>query len=214
MAMTYTTLVGDVTTEDSIKYWVRHSKVPSTSILSRAEAAIYAKLKVREMMARATGSIAQNATTITLPADCIFPIGLYLTRNYKGKIDLLDQDHYERITGEDEDGNLYEGTPCRATFDKTLVYLDVKADQTYYYRLWYLQKPAALSDTNTTNFLTDRYEHILEAMCKHYAWKHRGEKSEANDEYALAAAAINEANANYDNWLQAMRLEAFWSSDQ
>lgn len=212
MAMTYTTLTGTVDTEGSIRYFVRHSLVPSEFILERAQEAIFSMLRVQEMMTRSTGTIAEDATTIAFPSDCLHPLALFRTGLYKGQIDILDYQHFEQIVGEDEDGELYSGTPARCTFDKTSFYLDAKADQAYPYRLWYMARLANLAaTTNETNALTTKYGHILEAMCKHYAYAHRENDGQAQQWLAKANGYIQAANMQFDEWWQQIRAEAYWS---
>lgn len=211
--MTYTILTGTKDTEGSIKYFVRHSEVPSDYILERAQDAIYQVLRTREMVTRASGTIATNDTTITLPTDILEPIALVRTGSYKGKIILLDQEHFESRVGEDDNGVVYSGVPCMATFDATTLYLDAKADQDYPYRLWYTKKPAMLSGANETNFLTTRYPNILEAMCKHYAYAHRENEGQAATELEKAMAYITKANEEYDMFRQSIQTEMYWSRE-
>ena len=211
--MNYTTLIGAKTDEGSIKYFVRHTEVPSEYILLRAQEAIYAQLRVREMRKKSDSSISAAASTITIPTDCMFPLSLHRLREYSGRIHIFDEEHYESRTGTQSDGTLYEGTPTFCTFDATTFYLDVIADQIYYYRLWYIYRPANLGVSNTTNFLTDRYSHILEAMCKHYAYAHREDDGNANKWLKVATSYISEANRAFDSWWQAVRMEADWSSN-
>lgn len=213
MPMNYTTLVADKDTAGSIKYFVRHSEVPSDFILERAQDAIYQILRVREMITRATGTIATDASTITLPTDILEPMALVRTGAYKGPIRFLDQEHFESRTGEDTSSAVYPGTPTSCTYSSTLLYLDSKADQDYPYRLWYMGKPAYLSGSNTTNFLTTRYGNILEAMCKHYAYEHRENDSKAGSELEKAMAYITKANEEYDMFRQSIQTELYWSRE-
>lgn len=211
--MSYTILTGSKDTAGSIKYFVRHTEVPSDYVLERAQDAIYQKLRVREMLNRTSGTIAEDDTTITLPTDILDPVALLRTGSYKGKIILLDQEHFESRVGEDENGDIYPGTPTQATYDATTLYLDAKADQAYPYRLWYMKKPAYLSGSNETNFLTTRYGNILEAMCKHYAYAHRDNEGQAATELEKAMAYINEANVEYDMFRQSIQTEIYWSRE-
>jgi hypothetical protein len=213
--MNYTTLVADKSTEGSIKYFVRHSEVPSAYILERAQEAIYQLLRVREMVTRLDGTIALDATSLAMPADILQPIALLRRGAYKGRIRILDQEHFESRVGEnpDDGDQVYPGTPSIATFDKTHFYFDAKADQAYPYRLWYVQKPALLAaSTNETNFLTSRYGNILEAMCKHYAYSHREDDGKAGSELEKATAFIMKANEEYDMFLQSIQTEMYWSN--
>lgn len=209
--MDYTTLVAAETVEGSIKYAVRHSLVPSDTILDLAEALIYSRLKVREMKAlHAAQTLAAAASTITLPDGFLEPISLWLDRDYRSKIVFLDEEHFEERVGRDINGDLYEGTPSMATFDGTTIYLDVKADIQYYYRMWYYKQPEALSGTNLTNFLTNRYPNILDAICKYYAYRHRRMQGDADSWLQLGLAAIDLANAQYDQAQQSIQTEMFW----
>lgn len=211
MAMNYTTLVADKDTEGSIKYFVRHAQVPSEFILERAQDVIYSMLRVREMTARTTGTIADGDTTLTMPTDCMEPIALYLGGSYHQPIRILDQEHFEDRVGLESDDTLYEGTPSECTYDATTFYFNVEADQAYYYRLWYVKKPALLSGGNPTNFLTTRYGHILEAMCKSYAYSHRENDGLAEQWLGKATGYIEKANQEHDMFRQAIQTELYWS---
>lgn len=214
--MTYTILTGAKDTEGSIKYWVRHTEVPSAYILARAQDAIYQILRVREMVKRSEGTIPEDAMTLAIPADMLEPIALLRRGSYKGKIIILDQEHFESRVGEnpDDSNDPYPGTPCIATYDQSYFYFDAKADQDYPYRLWYMHKPALLaSSTNETNFLTTRYPNILEAMCKHYAYAHRENEGQASTELEKASAFITKANEEYDMFRQTIQTEMYWSRE-
>jgi hypothetical protein len=214
MPMTYTILTGTKDTEGSIKYFVRHTEVPSDYILERAQDAIYQILRVREMLTKVEGAIAEDATYLAIPSDMLEPIAFVRRGSYQGRITILDQEHFESRVGEnaDDSNNPYPGTPVFATYDKTNFYFDAKADQAYAYRLWYMQKPALLaSSSNETNFLTLRYPNILEAMCKHYAWEHRGDEGKAAGELEKAMAYITKANEEYDMFRQSIQTEMYWS---
>lgn len=211
MPMTYASLTGSKDTEGSIKYFVRHSEVPSTYILERAQDSIYQVLRVREMIVRLEGTIASGSSSMLLPSDMLEPIALLRRGSYKGRIVLLDQEHFESRVGEDENGSVYEGVPVQATFDQTTLYFDAKADQDYPYRLWYTAKPALLSAENPTNFLTARYPNMLEAMCKHYAYAHRENEGQAASEFEKAMGFILKANEEFDMFRQSIQFEMYWN---
>lgn len=213
MPMNYTTLVADKATEGSIKYFVRHSEVPSSYILERAQDAIYQILRVREMVKRAEGTIAAATSQLTLPTDLLEIMSLSRTGVNAGRIIMLDQEHFEARLGVDGKGALFEGTPTFCTFDQTKVYFDCAADEEYTYRLWYVQKPAMLSGSNETNFLTTRYGNLLEAMCKHYAYEHRENDGKAASELEKAMAYITKANEEYDMFRQNIQTELYWSRE-
>jgi hypothetical protein len=211
--MNYTTLVGTKDTLGSIKYWVRHSEVPSDYVLERAQDAIFQLLRVREMLTKLDDTIATDDTTIAIPTDMLEPIYLGRRGDYKGKIVILDQEHFESRVGDDPDASNdpYSGVPTECTFDQSLFYLNAKADQDYPYRLWYMQKPEFLSGSNETNFLTTRYGNILEAMCKHYAYAHRENEGQAATELEKATGFIAKANDEFDMFKQSIQTEMYWS---
>lgn len=214
MPMTYTSLTASKDAEGSIKYFVRHTEVPSAYILEQAQNAIYQMLRVREMVTRLDGTIALNATSLAMPADILDPIALGLRGAYKSRIRILDQEHFEGRVGEnpDDGDQVYPGTPSIATYDKDSFYFDAKADQAYPYRLWYMAKPALLAaSTNESNFLTNRYSNILEAMCKHYAYAHRENDAKAADELQKATGYIMKANEEYDMFRQSIQTEMYWN---
>lgn len=213
MAMNYTTLVADKSTEGSIKYFVRHSEVPSDYILERAQDAIYQILRVREMVKRTEGTITAATSEITLPTDLLEIMSLSRTGTNSGRLIMLDQEHFESRLGVDGAGDLFTGTPSLCTYDQTKIYLDCIADDDYPYRLWYVQKPALLSGSNETNFLTTRYGNLLEAMCKHYAYEHRENDGKAAAELEKAMAYITKANEEYDMFRQNIQTELYWSRE-
>jgi hypothetical protein len=212
--MDYATLVADQATEGSIRYFVRHSLVPAEFILTSAQALIYSRLKVREMKTLlANQSLAAASVSIPLPSPGFLePISLWLDRDFKSKITILDEDHFEERVGRDAFGALYTGTPTVCTMDGTSFYLDVTTDIEYFYRLWYYKQPAALSVGNPSNFLTDRYPNILEAICTYYAFAHRRMSTDSTGWLTLGMAAIDLANSQYDMAQQQTRTEMYWNN--
>lgn len=208
--MDYTTLIADKSTEGSIKYFVRHSEVPSTHILTMAESFIYARLRCREMVNRIYTDIASGENAITLPVRFREPISLWLTGSFKSRLILLDHDHFEQRLAEQEDATPYEGQPTEYAVDGNAIWLNTTADQDYPIRLWYYGTPLPLSATNLTNFLTDRYPDMLEAALKYYAYRHREEDALADKWMRHAIDGIQTANAEYDLYKQQINAEAYW----
>lgn len=212
MAMTFSVLTGDKDTEGSIKYFVRHSIVPSESILTSAQSLIYSMLRVREMKVRVKGTLTIGADTLTLPTDFMEAISFWLGGDYKSKIRILDEEHFEQRVGNDASDDPYDGTPTQCTMDRTKAYFDATPDIAYPYRLWYMATPAPLSLSNESNFMCTRYPHILEAMCKYYAYMHRQMDGEATNWLAVANAAIEKANGEYDLYRQSIQHEITWEN--
>ena len=210
---TYATLNGAKTVEGSIKYAVNHSTVPSASIITNAEAFIYSRLRVREMKALATGTLTSGTSTLTLPTDFREAIWLGLGGDYARNIPILDEDHSERITGYTTAGALNSGPPSYCRIDDTIATFDTVFDQNYTYRLHYFKTPTALV-TASSNFLSTRYEHVLEAICKYFAYMHRENMPYADRWLQIGLAGIEQANAENDMHLQATRTEIHWGANQ
>ena len=67
--MNYTQLVDAKTTANSIAAWLNWDLAPSTDILAEAETYLYGKLRVQAMKSLATGTIALNDLSLTMPND-------------------------------------------------------------------------------------------------------------------------------------------------
>jgi hypothetical protein len=204
---TYQILTGDKNIEGSIKYFVNHSLVPSIRILASAQSFIYSHIRVREMKALQTGTLAIGETTLDLPADYLAPIFFGLSGDYQSRIDVLDEELFESALPVQTDGTLYSQTPRSCTIDGSLIRFDAAMDQAYLYRLRYYKTPASLSASVQSNFLSTRYEHLLEAMCKYYAYMHRQQSDKAGDWMQIAMDAINQANIENDMHNQALHFE-------
>ncbi len=207
---TYTILNGAKTVEGSVKYAVNHSQVPSATIIASAEAFIYSRLRVREMKAFATGTIALNASTVALPTGYREAIWLGLGADYSRNVPILDEDHYEQITGFDSAGLLFSAPPTYCRIDETTITFNSLADQAYTYRLHYYKTPTALV-ASLTNFLSTKYEHLLDAICKYYAYMHRENLPYANNWLQIGLDAINQANSEADMHNQAVRTAPYWT---
>lgn len=172
--MDYTTLVSDRETYGSIKSWINYSRLDSDIILDEAEAWIYAKLRVPDMRTVASVSIASGASTASFPTGYRSSIhfgipGLITT------IKLKDVEFFRSCLGWDEDAVLPEGPPtywCR--YDE-LIQLNYKADQAYTAKMAYYKTPTALSGSNTTNWLTEKYPTLLRKVCTLFAADERKE---------------------------------------
>lgn len=208
--MNYTTLIADKSTEGSIKYFVRHSEVPSASILDSAQSFIYARLRVREMVNRIYATISEGENAITLPERFREPISFWLTGSFKSRLTLLDHDHFEQRLGERDDATPYEGQPTEYAIDGNAIWFNTTADQDYPCRLWYYGTPLPLAPTNLSNFLTDRYPDMLEAALKYYAYRHREDDSLADKWMRHAIDSVQTANAEHDLFKQQIAAEAYW----
>lgn len=210
MSTSYSILTGPKNTPGSIRYWVNWNKAPVESIVSQAESWVFQTLRCREMKTRETGQILTDATTMTLPNGWRGLIDLRLRGDYTHQIVLRDPQVFEEALTYETDGSLSAAAPYECTVDASTIYLNRKADQDYNYRMWYWKAPTALSETNETNFLTDRYEYLFQAACLYIANMHRKDNEESQRWMAIAMQGIEQANVEVDMEASAAEYEIHW----
>ena len=191
MAITFAVITGAKDTEGSIKNWLNDSTVPATNILIEAEAWIYERLRVREMLARSTSFQFDIATdSEALPSDFLDPVQ-YLPHNYGAPLPYYHEEAFR--APRDEAGALFEGTPSRWTVIGTTAYVDVTCDANFAGVLMYYARPAALSSGNTTNFLTVRYPTLLRTVCTGLGFGFKKDEARKTSELQIAELALREA---------------------
>ena len=192
MAIDYATLTAAKTTLGSIANWVNRSDLPTDNILIEAEAAIYERLRVREMMELGTLTFSISTNTTSLPSGFLDPIE-YRPHGWTDVLSFVFEQSLD--AHRDNDGVLYEGTPTRWSIIGETAYVDVSCDEEFSGRLMYYKRPAALSVSNTTNFLTIRYPTLLRNACMAKAFEHMKDMQNAGTYMQMAEAKIAEANA-------------------
>lgn len=193
--MNYTTLIADKDTAGSIKSWVNHSLLDVVQIVEEAEALIAQTLRAQEMTDVATFSMVDGDSTKALPTGFLDPIHL---RDITNEITLKNRD----VAGiEDrrryDAGVLADGTPRNFAVYGNLFQFDCEYDAAATLRLVYFKKWTALASA-TTNFLTDRYPHLLRVACTAKAWEFRGNDAMETKELTKLAAIIAKTNAEQD----------------
>ena len=194
---TYTILTGAITQAGSIKNWVQHSSIPSDQILEEAQAFIYEQLRIPGMISTETISIAAAGSTLALPSGFLDPIYLKLDGD-SDELDYVQENLLGRFT--DEDGAIQTGRPARWTLIDDLIQFDAANDLTTALAgdIVFYKTPEALSTSNETNFLTDRYPTLLRRACLAFGYEHRKRQDAFLQEVALVEAAIQRANAAGD----------------
>jgi hypothetical protein len=195
VAYTYTSLIAAKSTTGSIKSWVNYDSIPSTDILTEAQAWIYETLRTREMMVSANLDLDDGASVEALPDDFLDPIALTLD----GDAEPLPYVHemlFNRTR--DEDGALPEGRPSRWTIINEQITFDAQLDEAITARFWYYEIPTALSAANETNFLTSRFPTLLRRACMAFAYEFLKRPDEFQTEMVLAAQAVASANMSAD----------------
>ena len=172
--MDYTMLVGAVTDVGSIKYWINYTRINSAGILAEAEAWIYARMRLQQMLATSDVEIAGAATTASLPAGYLDPVHFGIP-DHQPTIKFQDPERFRsRLAG--------TRTPCCRKSLPTLwtniggvIQLNTKADQAYAAKMVHYKTPAPLGADNLTNWLTDRYPTLVRRVCLMFAAEARKE---------------------------------------
>ena len=193
MAMTFTVLTGLKTVTGSIKSWQNYAQVDAAGVLTDAEAWIYQKLRVREMRTSENLSVAAAKSYIDLPDGYLDPIKL---RDITNDVNLImvseDQlEEYRTYTS----GVLDSNDPAWwAVFDEAIQF-DCKATTALTARMVFYKQLDALSTSNETNFLTQRYPHILRHACLAFAALFSKDSELFATEIRLAESLVMDANA-------------------
>ncbi len=196
MTINYTTLTGTKTTTGSIANWVNRSDLPTADVLAEAQAWIYQRLRVREMMARGTLSFSTSGNSVALPARFLDPIS-FTPYTWGEPLDLVDEANL--MDFRDEDGNLYESTPSRWAIIGETAYVNTKPTDTFAGILLYYAQPADLAaSTNETNFLTTRYPKLLRHALMGVAYEHMKDTDRSAGYMQLAEADLQEAARTND----------------
>lgn len=199
MAMTYTKLIGARTTDGSLKSFVNWDLLPSEEVVSEAEATIYRRLRVRQMLQSTTGSLAQSADTVTLPSNFKAPYSLMFTGVEKKKLTHKRIEEVEDAWEYDGAGARVERKPEIFAPTGTVIQFDSKADQAYPYFLRYYGSLDPLdAAANQTNFLTNEYPSLLRHACLAIAYEKLKNPTERALQIQLFEKEVFEANQESD----------------
>lgn len=189
--MNYSTLVAAETVAGSIKFRMNWGRLDSAGIVEDAQAWIYNKLRVREMVTTSDVAIAQYATSAACPSRFLDPLHFFIP-GYVNRIRLRDLDSFKSLLAYDQDALLPIAVPTRATIEGSTILLNSRSDIAYTAKLTHYQSLAPLAaTTNETNFLTDRYPTLLRYACLKFAAEERkdNELIDAYEKRALDAIA-------------------------
>jgi hypothetical protein len=210
--MDYNALVADANTTGSIKRAINWSRVDSVGILDEAQTWIYARLRVREMQSRADVTIALNATSATLPTRYLDPIKLSIP-GYISRIRPTDLDRWESLLPWNQDGTLDQRMPTRYCVFDEVINFNSRSDAAYTAKFLHFKQPAALSASNTTNFLTTRYPTLLRRVCLMFAAEERKDRQIMNESETRALAMIDDIKKEADLQFRGMEADFNWGEE-
>ena len=198
----FSTLIAGKTTAGSIKNWCNRDDIPATEILTEAQALIYLKLRVREMMVRDDFASALGDTSESLPSDfldmhSLTPYGWGEPLEYLGE-HLFQQNM-------DEDGVVLDGTPVAYTIIGPELIWDSKLTEAFGGKIIYYKRPLALSAGTLTNFLTERYPTLLRHACLTFAYEHMKDEARSLDYRKKAEMEAQEASRQDDLFRRGQR---------
>lgn len=219
MVLNYKTLIADRETEGSIRNLCNDSRVPATVILKEAQDWIYQRLRVRQMMARGTSTLAANADTIALSTFPRYraPIFFMFTGTASLAKSVPRRRTYQKVLSEfswDGSGNRVQERPQYWATDATNIQFETQADQAYPCLFAYYAGLADLGPNEQTNFLTDDYTSVLTAACLFRAYEHLQNERWSAYWRAIALREVNEANVESDEELAGTELEALVDADE
>ena len=195
----YSTLIAAKTTDDSIKNWLNRADLPVTAILTEAQAEIYQRLRVREMMTDEAFSFASAASSkalSTLSGTFLDPVK-FVPYQWGEELPYVNPEFFN--PGRDEDGALFEAsTPSRWCIIGETAHIDVLLSAAFAGRMMYYAQLAALGLSNETNFLTTRYPSLLRHACMWRSYAHMKDAERTREYKAYMMADIAEANQTND----------------
>jgi hypothetical protein len=190
MAVTWAVLTGLKTVSGSIQNYVNRSDLPVDNILIEAESWIYERLRVREMMSKTVFQFDADAYQEALPDGFLDPVHFW-PYGWGGALPYVN---YEMWVGlRDEDGALFEGEPCKWTVLGETAEVDVSCSENFAGILTFYDTPAALSNSNPTNFLTRRYPTLLRHVCMMKAYEHLKKSAEVQSYLKSSEFHLQEA---------------------
>lgn len=210
MAVNYTTLVADRATDGSIKNWINYARLPSTTILTEAEAWIYQRLRAMDMLTlNKTVAIASGDDTVSFPTNYRYSLILSIP-GYINRIRLREPGEFYSSLGLDTSGLKPSDVPTEMCEMGGVMQLNTRANQAYTAHWAYYAALTALSGANETNFLTDKYPTLLRHVCMMFAYEFRKDKEREAMYAAKAMKAIDDANVHEDERLATLELDFHW----
>lgn len=210
--MDYNTLVADKSTAGSIAYAINYDRIDPTGILEEAQAWIYAKLRINDMISTASVAITSGASTAAFPSGYLDPLHFGIP-GFVNKIRRKDIEWFRTNLGFDETGTLPTGQPTYWTDYQQAIQMNTLADKAYTASMVFYKRPDALGPSNTTNWLTTRYPTLLRRVCLMFSAEVRKEYDAQDRAEARALQDIDKIKLESDDNLRGIELDFNWESN-
>lgn len=182
MAMNYTTLVANKNTAGSIMNWLNDSSIDPGTILAEAQAHIYAKLRVQEMIVKTSAfAVAANDEDPDAPDGCLEVIHYRWLSPDLIIVPKLTPDEIFKRRLYNPDGSLVQDLPRWFALAGSKIQFTVRCDVARTAFMAYYERPDDLSPSNETNFLTTLYPRLLRTFCMAFGNEFKKEFTQAND---------------------------------
>lgn len=199
MAMTYSSLSGAKTAAGSIRRWLNYAELDVDQIIEEAQALIFQTLRVREMRTEFSDiTLAAGESSVALPAGFLDPIALKDKTN-NIDLDLVSEDEMVRKRAYDTDGELITASAAYyyAIFQERLQF-EIEYDTAATLTLIGYKAPTFVSSSNETNFLVNRYPHLMRVACMAQAADFMNNTEREQRYLAKLAAMIQQTNLESD----------------
>jgi hypothetical protein len=228
--MNYNDLIGPKTTPGSIANYANYGLAPATEVLLDAQALIYQRLRVREMRVGPYPiSLGVGAITFPLPTGFLDPISVhdaFFSPVYmKDPESLLKLRFVIPSTGDfafpdfnspdfSTTAIWQQGVPRNASIFGEQLQFDVAANGRMIYWMIYYGAPPVLGTTapsTNTNFLTNRYPHILRAAVLAAAAEFRKDDADYQRAMQRLTGLIQDAKTQDDLVNRGIEVDADYS---
>jgi hypothetical protein len=160
--MDYATLIGPKTTKGSIAEWIvwTDTKMPIEAILEEAQTFIFDNMRVTEMKQAQTLALPAGAVSVALPARLVTTISIQ--DQYMTPLKARDLKSLMLRRSKDDAGNWTQAdAPLFYSQTATAFEFDMAPSENIDLTLAGFFRPEPLGPTNQTNFLTEKYPHLL-----------------------------------------------------
>lgn len=208
--MDYDTLIAPKGTSGSIANWVNYSDalLPLSDILEDAQALIYDMVRLRPMYSTVDVAVAAGEISVALPDNLMDLVKIW--DQYQVPLTALDQVSLESRRSKQSDGSWDTGTaPTAYTIFNELIQFDLAPDEDITLRAAGAFRPAFLSSTNKTNWLTKEYPHILRPACLAMAADFLNDDAKYNRYVTRVSALLKTAQQSDDMSIMGMQVDVY-----